>query len=199
MSARKSKKTKPKAAKSTAAKPRVAEKKKVQARSAVPVIAKPFRFTAAQIVQMRFAGDKKPENFRVDDMAEATLATLDGQTKLYFQYRLISNDKKYPDGSDRCFWFFDPKPVGLPDPIAPTLWRPVNEQPVDSHDVVGSSSGNFSTRSVTGYDGSGSCHVVKLDDTPAYRMRFDFNGKRDFCESLRMTVGKGDLLSVSGS
>lgn len=181
------------------AKAKSATAKRVAAKRAGPASPRPFRFTAAQTVQIRFEGKKKPENFRVDDMAEAAIATLDGQTKLYFQYKIISNDKKHPDGSDRCFWFFDPKPVGAADPIAPSLWRPVGEQAVDGHKLVASHSGNFSTRSVTGYDGSGACHVVKLDDTPSYLMRFDFNGKRECCERLRVAIGKGDVLLVSGS
>ena len=45
-------------------------------------------------MQIHFKGEKKPEKFRVDDMAEATIAALDGHTRLYFQYRLISNDKQ---------------------------------------------------------------------------------------------------------
>ena len=180
--------------KSKAKKP---EKKFKRGKAAPAPTARPFRFTAAQIVQIHFKGDKKPEKFRVDDMAEATIAALDGHTRLYFQYRLISNDKKGRDGSDRCFWFLDPKPVGTADPIDPSLWEPVNEESVDDHDLVTSGSGPFSTRSVTSYDGSGVRHVVKLDDKPSYRMRLDFNGKREFCESLRIVIRKGDVLSVS--
>ena len=160
--------------------------------------ARPFRFTAAQTVQIRFAGEKKPEAFRVDDMVEATIVTLDGATKLYFQYRLISNDKKNQDGSDRCLWFLDPKPVGVAGSMAPSLWQPASEQTLDGYDVVDAYSGNFSTKSVTSYDGSGSLHVVKLNDKPRYRMRLDLNGQREFCESLPVAIGKGDVLSVSG-
>ncbi len=58
--------------------------------------------------------------------------------------------------------------------------------------------GNFSTRSVTSYDGSGARHVVKLGGTPAYRMRLDLNGKREVCDSVAVTVGKNDVLSVAG-
>ena len=185
------------------AKPRAAKAKSTKAKSAkvtsaAPAIVRPFRFTAAQTVQMRFAGDKKPEHFRVDDMADATLAALDGQTRFYFQYKLISNDKKQPDGSDRSFWFFDPKPVGAAGATAPSLWRAARGGIGDGPDVVRSPSGNFSTRRVTGYDRAGVCHVVKLDETTD-RMRFDFNGKREFCDSLPVAIGKGDMLSVSGS
>ena len=123
-------------------------------------------------------------------------ATLSGQTRYGFQYRLISNDKTEPDGSDRCLWFFDPKPVGAADAIDPSLWRRVAEQPLDSHEVVPECSGAFSTRSVTSYDGSGARHVVKLDGKPAYRMRLDLDGTRVFCESLPVTIGKGDVLIV---
>ncbi|WP_068021003.1 hypothetical protein [Rhodoplanes sp. Z2-YC6860] len=169
--------------------------------SAAPQMARPFRFTAAHTVQIRFPGEKKPENFRVDDMVEATIATLSGEKKLYYQYRLVSNDKTGPGGAERHFWFFDPKPVGLPDPIGPSLWAPTDEQTVDGHEVVGACSGNFSTRSVTSYDGSGSRHVVKLGGEPKqpkHRMRLELNGKREFCESLEVTVGKNDMLTVAG-
>jgi hypothetical protein len=172
--------------------------RRAKPQTAAPQAAQPFRFTAADTVQIRFPGDKKPENFRVDDMVEATLAALDGQTRLFYQYRLVSNDKTGPDGGDRHFWFFDPKPVGLADPIGPSLWQPASEQNVDGHDVVGACSGNFSTRSVTSYDGSGARHVVKLADKPIHRMRLDLNGKREFCESLLVTIGKNDVLSVAG-
>jgi hypothetical protein len=173
-----------------------AAKKKPNAKAGTAAIARPFRFTAAQTVHIHFMGEKKPETFRVDDMAEATIAAHDGRTRLYFQYRLVSNDKQDRDGSDRCFWFLDPKPVGAPDPIDPSLWRPVSEQEVDGHEVVQSCSGPYSTRSVTGYDGSGHRHVVKLNSKPSYRMRFDFNGKREFCESLPLAIRKGDVLAV---
>ena len=134
----------------------------------------------------------------MDDMVEATIVTLDGETKLYFQYRLISNDKKNQDGSDRCFWFLDPKPVGLAGSMVPSLWQPASEQTLEGHDVVDAYSGNFSTKSVTSYDGSGSLHVVKLNNKSRYRMRLDLNGQREFCESLPVAIGKGDVLSVSG-
>jgi hypothetical protein len=216
MSAAKARKTKParaklkakvkrakvKSAKPKSVKPKSAKTKtdtrRVKPTSAAPQVARPFRFTAAHTVQIRFPGEKKLENFRVDDMVEATIATLDGKTKLYYQYRLVSNDNTGPGGADRHFWLFDPKPVGLPDPIGPSLWEPTDEQTVDGHEVVGSCSGNFSTRSVTSYDGSGSRHVVKLGGEPMYRMRLDFNGKREFCESLEVTVGKNDVLTVMG-
>jgi hypothetical protein len=191
MSAAKARKIKAKPATATSARVKTSKIK-----SAKPDSTRPFRFTAAQIVQIRFAGEKKPEAFRVDDMVEATIATLDGETKLYFQYRLISNDKKNQDGSDRCFWFLDPKPVGLPGSMAPTLWRPASEQTLDGYDVVNAHTGNFSTKSVTSYDGSGSLLVVKLNDSPLYRMRLDLNGQREFCDSLPVAIGKNDLLSV---
>jgi hypothetical protein len=179
------------------AKPKTAAKRP-KPQGAAPQAARPFRFTAADTVQIRFPGDKKPESFRVDDMVDATLAALDGQTRLYYQYRLVSNDKAGPDGGERHFWFFDPKPVGLSAPIGPSLWQPASNETIDSHEVVASCSGNFSTRSVTSYDGSGSLHVVKLDSTPTYRMRLDLNGKREVCDSLTVTVGKNDVLIVAG-
>jgi len=156
--------------------------------------ARQFRFNAAQTVRIHFAGEKKPENFRVDDMVEATINTLRGQTKLYFQYRLVSNDKKKPDGSERSFWFFDPKPVGAPDPVDPSLWQPVTDQTMAGYAVIEECSGNFSTKSVTSYDGSGSRHVVKLDDRPTYRMRLELNGKTQFCESRSLVMRKDDVL-----
>ena len=70
------------------------------------------------------------------DMAEAALVTLDGEAKHYFQYRLLSSDQKQPDGSDRVFWFFDPKPVGTADPIGPSLWQPVSELPMDGDEIA---------------------------------------------------------------
>jgi hypothetical protein len=179
------------------AKPKTAAKRP-KPQGAAPQAARPFRFTAADTVQVRFPGDKKPESFRVDDMVEATLAALDGQTRLYYQYRLVSNDKTGSDGGERSFWFFDPKPVGLSDPIGPSLWQPTSEHTVDGLEVVGVCSGNFSTRSVTSYDGSGARHVVKLGDKPTRRMRLDLNGKREFCDSLTVTVGKNDVLTVAG-
>jgi hypothetical protein len=176
---------------------KIAKPKRAAPKPRAPESDRPFRFTAADIVKVLFAGNKKPENFRVDDMAEAALVTQDGPTRHYFQYRLVSNDRQQPDGSERCFWFFDPKPVGTAGWIAPVLWRPVDDRTVDGQSAVGSHSGNFSTRSVTSYDGSGACHVVKLNDTPTYRMRLDFNGKREFCESLAVAIGKDDILTVS--
>jgi hypothetical protein len=193
----KAKKAKVKRAKPRSAKSKIATKRAAPAKAA-PQAARPFRFTAADIVQIRFPGDRKPENFRVDDMVEATLATLDNQTRLYFQYRLVSNDKTGPGGAERHFWFFEPKPVGLADPIGPSLWQPSGEQTVDGHEVVGACSGNFSTRSVTSYDGSGSRHVVKLGGAPTYRMRLDLNGKREFCDSVAVAVGKNDVLTEVG-
>lgn len=179
------------------AKPKVAAKL-AKPQGAAPQAARPFRFTAADTVQIRFPGDKKPESFRVDDMVDATLAALDGQTRGYYQYRLVSNDKTGPEGAERHFWFFDPKPVGLADPIGPSLWQPASDQSVDGHEAVSACSGNFSTRSVTSYDGSGTRHVVKLGNTPAYRMRLDLNGKREVCDSVPVTVGKNDILSAAG-
>ena len=167
-----------------------------EAETRAPDCAEGVPLHAAQTVQVRFAGEKKPENFRIDDMVDATTATLSGQTRYGFQYRLISNDKTEPDGSDRCPLVLDPKPVGAADAIDPSLWRRVAEQPLDSHEVVPECSGAFSTRSVTSYDGSGARHVVKLDGKPAYRMRLDLNGTRVFCESLPVTIGKGDVLIV---
>jgi hypothetical protein len=191
------KNAKPKSAKPKSAKTKT-DTRPVKPTSVAPQVARPFRFTAAHTVQIRFPGEKKPENFRVDDMVEATIATLDGKTKLYYQYRLVSNDKTGPNGTERHLWFFDPKPVGLPDPIGPSLWQPASDQTVDTHEVVGACSGNFSTRSVTSYDGSGSRHVVKLGGKPMYRMRLDLNGKREYCDSLGVTVGKNDVLTVVG-
>lgn len=210
MSAAKSKKAKAKRATAKPAKAKHAKAKSAKAKSAkakptakaakakraAPPATRPFRFTAADAVQIRFRGEKQPENFRVDDMVEATIATLDGQTKLYFQYRLVSNDRTGPDGTERHFWFFDPKPVGLADPIGPSLWQWTSDETLDGYDVVNACSGNFSTRSVTSYDGSGSRHVVKLGDKPVYRMRLDLNGKREFCESVAIRIGKNDVLSV---
>jgi hypothetical protein len=196
------KRAKVKSAKVKRSGPRSAKTKtdtrRAKPKSAAPQVARPFRFTAAHTVQIRFPGEKKPENFRVDDMVEASIATLDGKTKLYYQYRLVSNDKAGPDGAERHFWFFDPKPVGLPDPIGPSLWQLASDQTVDGHEVVGACSGNFSTRSVTSYDGSGSRHVVKLGGKGISRMRLDLNGKREFCESLEVTVSKNDVLTVAG-
>jgi hypothetical protein len=173
--------------------------RRVKTKGAGPEILRQFRFNAAQTVQMRFAGEKKPEHFRIDDMAEVAMTTLDGQTRAYFQYRLLSTDKKNRDGSDRTFWFFDPRPVGAADPAGPSLWQPMHEQPLDGCETLKHQSGNFSTRSVTSYDGSGSCHVVKVDDKPTYRMRLDLNGKRDFCESRPIAIRKGDVLVVARS
>ena len=168
--------------------------KKVVKKAAAPAFVRQFRYTAADTVQIRFKGEKKPESFRVDDMSEASLTAQDGTSRHYYQFKLVSNDKQNADGSDRALWFFDPRPVGADDPLYPLLWQPVSDdvlagQPVASH------SGNFSTRSVTGYDGSGAVHVVK--DDGAHRMRFDFNGKRYLCESLMVSIGKGDSLSAS--
>jgi len=185
-----------KVTKAKSAKPKAAAKRP-KSQGAAPQAMRPFRFTAADTVQIRFPGDKKPESFRVDDMVEATLAALDGQTRVYYQYRLVSNDKTAPDGGERHFWFFDPKPVGLPGPIGPSLWQRTADETVDGHEVVDSCSGNFSTRSVTSYDGSGARHVVKLGNTSTCRMRLDLNGKREVCDSLTVTVGKNDVLSVA--
>jgi hypothetical protein len=173
--------------------------KRAKAKPAAQSAPRQFRFTAAATVKIHFAGEKRPETFRVDDMSEASLITLDGQTKLYFQYRLISNDKTGEGGAERCFWFFDAKPVGAADSFDPSLWRVVSEAAVDGHDVVLAHSGHFSARSVTSYDGSGSRHVVKVDGKPAYRMRLDLNGKREFGENVPVTVGRNDVLSASAA
>ena len=175
---------KAKASKAKAAKPKGSAAK----------VMRQFRFNAAQTVRVHFAGEKKPESFRVDDMVEATINTVQGQTKLYFQYRLVSNDKRNQDGSDRSFWFFDPKPVGASDPVDPSLWQPVKDEGMAGHKVVEECSGHFSTKSVTSYDGSGSRHVVKLDDKPTYRMRLELNGKTEFCESRPLVIRKDDVL-----
>jgi hypothetical protein len=194
----KAKSSKTKSAKTKNSKIKKSKPKSATAKRAKPEPLRPFRFNAAQTVQILFKGEKKPEGFRVDDMVDATMATLDGQTKFYFQYRLVSNDRKRPDGLDRSFWFFDPKPVGTTDTMDPSLWQPVREQPLDGHEVLKQHSGNFSTRSVTSYDGSGVRHIVKLDDKPAYRMQLDLNGQRECCESLPVTIRKGDVLVVGG-
>src|SRR5262245_1699322 len=123
MSAAKSRKAKPARAKAKAAKTKTAKTKatkrvkakratkpakpkSIAPKTAAPQATRPFRFTAADTVQIRFPGEKKPENFRVDDMVDATLAALDGATRLYYQYRLVSNDKTGADGAERHFWFF---------------------------------------------------------------------------------------------
>jgi hypothetical protein len=209
MSAAKAKRAKPRRAKAKSVKSKSVKSKSVKfrpvkSRAARPKAGKPaaeraFRFTAADVVQIRFPGEKKPERFRVDDMVEASLVTLSGQAKHCYQYRLVSNDKTNPDGSERHFWFFDPKPVGAPDAIDPSLWRPAIETAMDGHEVLNECSGNFSTRSVTSYDGSGARHIVRMNGTSAYRMRFDLNGKREFCDSVPVSVGKGDVLAVSGA
>jgi hypothetical protein len=175
------------------ASPKKAKAKKQRSKRAPAAAqgARPFRFTAADVVHVLFAGAKKPEGFRVDDMVEATLNALDGQTRTYFQYRLLGT------ASEQVLWFFDPKPVGVSDPIGPSLWRPAGEQSLDGHDPVAACSGNFSTKSVTSYDGYGSRHVVKIDDKPTYRMRLGLNGQHAFCESLPIAIRKGDVLSVS--
>jgi len=162
-----------------------------------PVAVRQFRFSAIDTVSIHFAERKKPEIFRVDDMVEASMITMEGQAKLYFQYRLVSNERKNPDGTDRIFWFFDAKPVGAPDPIDPSLWKPTKTEEMDGFEVLKACSGDFSTKSVTSYDGSGSRYVVELDTTPSYRMRLDLNGKRQFCEGCRVKILKGDVLSVA--
>ena len=191
------KRTRTKSAKTKSSKTKKSKPKTARAKRAKPEVLRLFRFNAAQTVQILFKGERKPEGFRVDDMVDATLAPLDGPTKFYFQYRLVSNDRKRPDGSDRSFWFFDPKPVGAADPMDPSLWQPVNERPLDGHEVLKQHSGSFSTRSVTSYDGSGVRHIVKLDDKPTYRMQLDLNGKRECCESLPVAIRKGDVLVVA--
>jgi hypothetical protein len=189
---------KPKAAKSKAAKSKATKSKATRQKPVLPKAERAFRFSAAHVVQIRFPGENKPESFRVDDMVEASLVASSGGAKHYFQYRLVSNDRTNPDGSERHLWFFDPRPVGAADALDPSLWRPIGETAMDGFDVLNDCSGAFSTRSVTSYDGSGSRHVVKIDGKPTYRMRLDLNGKREFCESLPVTIGKGDVLVVSG-
>ena len=173
---------KPKAAKPKSAKP------------AAPAAVRPFRYTAADTVRIRFPGDKTPESFRVDDMSDASLAAQSGEPRHYYQFRLVSNDRPNADGSERVFWLFDPRPVGADNPLYPLLWRPLYDD-VLAGEPVASHSGNFSTRSVTGYDGSGAVQIVR--DDGVYRMRFDFNGKRTVCEGLPVSIGKGDVLAVS--
>jgi len=177
-------KTKSKASRGKAAKPK----------SPAAASARPFRFTAADVVRIHFKGEKTPENFRIDDMVEASISTLWGQAKLYFQYRLVSSDKSNPDGSERSFWFFDPKPVDASDPVDPSLWQPAKDPTVADYKVMEECSGNFSTRSVTSYDGSGSRLVVKLDNKPTYRMRLELNGKTVVCDSRPLVIRKGDVL-----
>jgi hypothetical protein len=199
MSAAKAKRAKSRRAKAKSVKSRPAKSRAVRPKAGKPAAERAFRFTAADVVQIRFPGEKKPERFRVDDMVEASLVTLSGQAKHCYQYRLVSNDNTNPDGSERHFWFFDPKPVGAADAIDPSLWRPAAETEMDGHEVLNECSGNFSTRSVTSYDGSGARHIVRMNGPPAYRMRFDLNGKREFCDSVPVLVGKGDVLVVSGA
>jgi hypothetical protein len=193
LSAVKAKASKPKASKAKAA--RASKGKAAKSKGSAAKAERQFRFNAAQTVRLHFAGEKKPENFRVDDMVEATINTMQGQTKLYFQYRLISSDKKNPDGSDRSFWLFDPKPVGASDPVDPSLWQPVKDETMAGYQVVEQCSGPFTTRSVTSYDGSGTRHVVKLEDKPKYRMRLELNGKTEFCESRPLAIRKDDALA----
>ena len=177
-------------AKAKATKPKSAAPKRVAAEAA-----RQFRFNAAQTVRVHFTGEKKSENFRVDDMVEASMNTMQGQTKLYFQYRLVSNDKTNADGSERSFWFFDPKPVGAANPVDPSLWQPVKDDTTAGLAVVEQCSGPFSTRSVTSYDGSGTRLVVRLDNKPTYRLRLELNGKTEFCDSRPVVVRKDDVLS----
>jgi hypothetical protein len=186
-------KTRPAKKQRTKAKP-ARRKKPKPAKPAAARAERPFRFTAADTVQIRFNGSKKPENFRVDDMAEATMVAQDGQPSLFYLFRLVSNDKQNPDGSDRCFWFFDAKPVDAPHPLFPALWKAAAEQTVDGLEAVDACSGPFSTRSVTSYDGSGACHIVKLDDKTGHRMRLDLNGKRTLLDSVSTIIGKADIL-----
>jgi len=205
MSAAKSKKAKParakparvKRAKAKRAKAKPAKRVKSKpVKAAAAQAERPFRFTAADTVQIRFKGAKKPEKFRVDDMAEATMVTPGGQTSLFYFFRLVSNDSQNPDGTDRSFWFFDAKPVGTPHPLFPALWKAAAEQTVDGYESVDGCAGPFSTRSVTSYDGSGACHIVRMDGKSGYRMRLDLNGKREFLDSLQLTIGKADVLSA---
>jgi hypothetical protein len=192
-------KTKPSKAKppsrTKAAKAKASKAKAAKFKSPAAAVARPFRFTAADTVRIHFKGEKRPENFRIDDMVEASINTTQGQTKLYFQYRLVSTDQTNADGSERRFWFFDPKPVGTADPVDPSLWQPVTDDTVAGYPVVDSCSGPFSTKSVTSYDGSGSRQVVKLGEKPTYRMRLELNGKTEFCDSRPLAIRKGDLLA----
>jgi hypothetical protein len=183
-------KAKPKPAK----KPAKKSARPKPAKPAAPTFTRQFRYTAADTVAIRFPGAKTPERFRVDDMSEAALNAQDGTARSYYQFRLVSLDTQTPNGAERAFWLFDPRPVGADDPLYPLLWQPVADG-VLAGEPVASHSGNFSTRSVTGYDGSGAVQVVK--DDGAHRMRFDFNGKRYVCTSLAVTFGKGDVLSVA--
>ena len=127
-------------------------------------------------------------------MSDASLAAQSGEPRHYYQFRLVSNDRPNADGSERAFWFFDPRPVGADDPLYPLLWKPASDD-VIAGEPIASHSGPFSTRSVTGYDGSGACQIVK--DEGAYRLRFDFNGKRMVCDSAPVSIGRGDVISVS--
>jgi len=185
-------KVKPAKAKASKAKP--SKGKATKPKIPAAAVARPFRFTAAHVVRIHFKGEKKPESFRVDDMVEASINTMRGQTRHYFQYRLVSNDKTNADGSDRSFWFFDPKPVGAADAIDPSLWHPVKDDTTAGLAVVEECSGPFSTRSVTSYDGSGTRLVVRLDDKPTYRMRLELNGKTEFCDSRPLVIRKDDVL-----
>ena len=188
----KAKATKAKSKAKTKTKPSGGKAAKPNAQAATAV--RPFRFTAADVVRIHFKGEKAPENFRIDDMVEASINNLWGQAKLYFQYRLVSSDKSNPDGSERSFWFFDPKPVDASDPVDPSLWQPAKDPTVADYKVMEECSGNFSTRSVTSYDGSGSRLVVKLDNKPTYRMRLELNGKTVVCDSRPLVIRKGDVL-----
>ena len=193
--ASKAKAPKAKVSKGKTAKPKTAKPKTAKPKNSAAKIVRQLRFTAAQTVRVHFKGEKTPENFRIDDMVEASINTLLGQAKLYFQYRLVSNDKSNPDGSERSLWFFDPKPVDASDPIDPSLWQPAKDATVADYKVVEECSGNFSTRSVTSYDGSGFRLVVKPDDKPTYRMRLELNGKTVFCESRPLVIRKDDVLA----
>ena len=203
--ASKAKGSKPKATKAKVAKAKPAiknkpsrgsaTKPKAQAQAQAAAAVRPFRFAAADVVRVHFKGERAPENFRIDDMVETSLNTLWGQAKLYFQYRLVSSDKSNPDGSQRTFWFFDPKPVNASDPVDPSLWQPAKDATVADYKVVEECSGNFSTRSVTSYDGSGSRLVVRLDDKPSYRMRLELNGKTVVCDSRPLVIRKDDVLA----
>ena len=174
----------------------VRNKSASQPRVAAPSPARAFRFTAADTVQIRFAGARAPTLFRVDDMAEASLITLDGVTNLYYQFRLVAAEPGDASTGDRHYWFFDPAPVCADDSIGPTLWTPVGEQHLDDLPSVREHTGRFSTKSITSYDGSGNRHTVRVDDKPTYRMRFEFNGHLEFCESLPVTVGDNDILTA---
>src|SRR5688572_24639473 len=86
-------KKKPAAKVRAKAKPAKKAAVKKPSKPAAPAFTRQFRYTAADTVQMRFAGEKQPERFRVDDMSEASLAAQDGTSRHYYQFKLVSLDK----------------------------------------------------------------------------------------------------------